>query len=105
LVVATSASPEDVEHLLDRAGVTDLVETATSADDVDASKPAPAAVEAALKEAGVKPDEAVMLGDTPYDVESARRAGVAILAVRTGGWDDEALAGAEAVYEDPAALL
>lgn len=105
LVVATSASPEDVEHLLERAGVADLIEAATSADDVAESKPAPDVVEAALEEAGVKPDEAVMLGDTPYDVESARRAGVAILAVRTGGWDDEALADAEAVYDHPADLL
>lgn len=105
LVVATSASPDDVEHLLDRAGVADLVEGATSADEVKESKPAPDVVEAALEEAGVRPDEAVMLGDTPYDVESARRAGVSILAVRTGGWDDEALSGAERVYADPADLL
>lgn len=105
LVVATSASPDDVGHLLERAGVADLVEGATSADEVEESKPAPDVVEAALEEARVGPDEAVMLGDTPYDVESARRAGVSILAVRTGGWDDEALSGAERVYADPADLL
>lgn len=105
LVVATSATPDDVEHLLERAGVADLVEGATSGDDVGESKPAPHVVEAALKEAGVEPDQAVMLGDTPYDVESAGRAGVAILAMRTGGWDDEALSGAAAVYDHPADLL
>jgi phosphoglycolate phosphatase-like HAD superfamily hydrolase len=46
-----------------------------------------------------------MLGDTPYDIEAARRAGVAAIAVRCGGWDDAALAGAIAIYDDPAALL
>ena len=46
-----------------------------------------------------------MLGDTPYDVEAAGRAGVRILAVRTGGWDDDALDGAAAIYDDPADLL
>ena len=105
LVVATSASPGDVDHLLERAEVADLVGAATSADDVGASKPAPDVVEAALEEAGVAAHEAVMLGDTPYDVEAAGRAGVPILAVRTGGWGDEALAGAATIYDDPADLL
>lgn len=105
LVVATSAGPDDVEGLLERAGVADLIESATSADDVDASKPAPDVVQAALEEAGEDREAAVMLGDTPYDVEAAGRAGVRILAVRTGGWDDDALDGAAAIYDDPADLL
>jgi phosphoglycolate phosphatase-like HAD superfamily hydrolase len=46
-----------------------------------------------------------MLGDTPYDVDAARRAGVDALAVRSGGWDTEALDGAIAIYDDVADLL
>ena len=46
-----------------------------------------------------------MLGDTPYDVEAAKRAGITIIAVRSGGWADEDLKGALAVYDDPADLL
>src|SRR5690606_446349 len=95
----------DVVHLLERAGVKDLVGAATSADEVEASKPAPDVVEAALEEAGVAAEEAVMLGDTPYDVEAAGRAGVRILAMRTGGWDDDGLRDAAAIYDDPADLL
>lgn len=105
LVVATSASEDDLHGLLERAGVRDLIEDATSADEVEESKPDPDIVHAALEDAGFPPGQVVMLGDTPYDVEAATRAGVAVVAVRCGGWDDEGLAGAAAVYEDPADLL
>jgi HAD superfamily hydrolase (TIGR01509 family) len=105
LVVASSASGEDLEALLAAAGVEDLVEERTSSSDADASKPAPDILEAALRSAGVEPGEALMLGDTPYDVEASLRAGVAIVALRCGGWDGEALRGAVAVYDDPADLL
>jgi len=51
------------------------------------------------------PDEAVMIGDTPYDAEAARRAGVGFIGFRSGGWGDEDLTGAVAVYEGPLDLL
>ena len=105
LVVASSASEEDLGLLLEKAGVAELVEERTSSGDADSSKPAPDIVEAALESAGVEPGEALMLGDTPYDVEACLRAGVPIVALRSGGWDDEALEGAVAVYADPADLL
>lgn len=105
LVVATSAGGDVLDDLLRAAGVQDLVEDATSASDVEDSKPEPDAVKAALRKAGAAPDEAVMIGDTPYDVEAATRAGVAILAVRTGGWDDASLKDAAGIYDDPADLL
>ena len=60
---------------------------------------------AALRSAGCDPSEAIMLGDTPYDVEAATRAGVAAVALRCGGWSDDALAGAAAIYDDPRDLL
>ncbi len=81
------------------------MEERTSSDDADASKPAPDIVLAALRSAGVGPEDAVMLGDTPYDVEACGRAGVRIVALRCGGWDDRALEGAVAVFDDPADLL
>lgn len=105
LVVATSASKDDMDALLEQAGIQDLMEEKTSSSDADASKPDPDIVQAALESADARPAEAIMLGDTPYDVEASLRAGVRIVAVRCGGWDDEALEGAVAVYDDPADLL
>lgn len=105
LSVATSASEEDMGALLEQAGIEDLIEERTSSGDAEESKPDPDIVEAALKAAGVEAGEAVMLGDTPYDVEAARRAGVRCVAVRCGGWGDADLADAVAVYDDPADLL
>jgi len=105
LVVATSASKDDMAALLKAAGVADLVDAKTSSSDADASKPAPDIVEAALANAGCAPHEAVMLGDTPYDVEASGRAGVRCVALRCGGWDDQALSAAAAIYQDAADLL
>ena len=105
LVVATSASEDDLGPLLERAGVADLLEDATNSDDAEASKPAPDIVAAALEKTGEPGARVLMLGDTPYDVEAALRAGVGIVGVRTGGWDDDALEGALAVYRDCAEIL
>jgi len=105
LIVATSASKEDVRLLLQRAGVQDLIQQTVSSDDVEASKPDPDIVHAAAEKSGQPAKQLIMLGDTPYDVEAARRAGIEIIAVRSGGWTDHDLEGAAAVYEDPADLL
>lgn len=105
LVVATSASESDLSALLDAAGVVDLIRSATSAGDADASKPSPDIVEAAVARANADRGRLLMLGDTPYDVEAARRARVPIVAVRCGGWDSPDLDGAAAIHDDPADLL
>ena len=105
LVVATSASEEDLNALLEQGGLDDIIEKATSSDDAEESKPAPDIVEAALKKARASPNEAYMIGDTPYDVAAARRAGVEIIGVECGGWPVESLRGAVAVYKDPADLF
>ena len=105
LVVATSASAEDLDGLLAQAGVADVIAAATNADEAEESKPAPDIVAAALARAHVPPEHVVMLGDTPYDVEAARRAGVRCIALRCGGWDDAALRDAVEIHQDPAALL
>ena len=54
---------------------------------------------------GPRADELVMIGDTPYDVEAATRAGVRIIGFRSGGWDDEDLSGAVEIPDGPAHLL
>ncbi len=105
LVVASSSKRETLEALLELAGATDLIESSTSTDDADASKPAPDIVGTALGRLGLPKDAVVMLGDTPYDVEAAQRAGVSLIGLRCGGWDDAGLEGAVAVYDDPADLL
>lgn len=105
LVVATSAAKDELKSLLEAAGVRDLIEDATSAGDVDSSKPDPDVVLAALETTGEPADAVVMLGDTPYDVEAASRAGVRIVGVRSGGWSDAELRGAIAVYHDSEDLL
>lgn len=107
VVLATSASKDDLDRYVDLLGVGDVVEVATCADDVATSKPAPDIFAAALKKVGVAADEAVAVGDTPYDVEAAGRAGIGTVAVLTGGFDEQTLeeAGADKVYPDVAALL
>lgn len=105
LAVASSAKQEELRHLLKICGADAYIETKTSSDDADRSKPDPDIVHVALKELGLPVSAVVMLGDTPYDVEAAERAGIGTIAVRCGGWDDEALRDAIAIYEDPADLL
>jgi beta-phosphoglucomutase-like phosphatase (HAD superfamily) len=81
------------------------VQGAADSSDADSSKPDPDIVKAALARLKLTPEEAVLLGDTPYDVEAAGRAGVATIAVRSGGFPDDDLKGAIALYDDAADLL
>jgi HAD superfamily hydrolase (TIGR01509 family) len=106
LVVATSAKAEEVRALLEQAGVSDLIQLASSSDDADRSKPDPDIVQAALRKSGSQALHSAMIGDTPYDIEASSRARVPTIALRCGGgWGDDALAGAVAIYDDPADLL
>ena len=105
LVVATSAKDEELKKFLALAGVADLIEEQATKDDAKNSKPDPDIVHAALKAGGIRADDALMLGDTPYDIEAARTAGVGTVAVNSGGWQDHELKGAVATYRDAAALL
>jgi HAD superfamily hydrolase (TIGR01509 family) len=104
LVAATSAGSDEVRELLERAGVDDLVRERVTADDVDRTKPDADPVRAALARVRARPEEAVLLGDTPYDLASARKARVAMIALRCGGWDF-ADGGPAAVYDDPMDLF
>jgi HAD superfamily hydrolase (TIGR01509 family) len=105
LVVATSAKKDELEDLLKQAEIQDLIQDATTSDDAENSKPDPDIIEAALEQGGFPAEQTVMLGDTPYDVLASNRAGVPIIALRSGGWGDEDLEGAVAIYDDPADLL
>lgn len=105
LVAASSAKADELGPLLAVVGVKGLLQDATSSDDAERSKPDPDIVQEAVRRTGHRAGELVMLGDTPYDVEAARRAGVRIIALRCGGWDDDGLRGAAAIYDGPADLL
>ena len=105
LVVATSASDDELGGLLAALGAEWLKEEATTSSDADRSKPDPDIVHVAVEKAGVGAPRCVMIGDTPYDVEAATRAGVPMIGLRCGGWGDEELRGAAEIYEDPADLL
>ena len=105
VVVATSAKEEEVEALLTICGGQALVKDATTSDDAERSKPDPDILVAALEKSGSSPDRAIMIGDTPYDIEAARRAGLRTIALRCGGWDDAELHGSIAIYDDPRDLM
>jgi HAD superfamily hydrolase (TIGR01509 family) len=105
VVLASSASADELDHYVALMGVADLVDARTSIDDVETSKPAPDIFATALEKLGVAPDEALAIGDTPYDIESAGKSGIATVAVLSGGFAADALADAAAVYLDAAELL
>lgn len=105
VVAASSAQEQELGKLLGIAGVSDLMDDATSSDDAEESKPEPDIIRVALHRAKATPTSAIMIGDTPYDIEAASRAGVATIALRSGGWSDAHLRGAVAIYDDPADLL
>ena len=104
-IVATSAKDEELKGLLEAAEVHDLMEDKATASDAKRSKPDPDIVHAAIEESEISSKNLVMIGDTPYDIEAATRAKVRVIAFRSGGWTDEALAGAAEIYDGPADLL
>lgn len=104
-VVATSAKDEELQALLKAAQVDDLMQERATSSDAKRSKPDPDIVQAAIEESGISQEDLVMIGDTPYDVEAAGRAGVRAIGFRSGGWSDEALKGAVEIYNGPADLL
>lgn len=104
-VAATSAKREELGAILKAAGVEDEIDLSTTSDDADRSKPDPDIIVSALKKAKLAKDEAAYLGDTPYDVAAARRAGIPVVALTCGGWTDEELAGATEIYATPRDLL
>ena len=107
VVYCTSGSPEDVEDFRRKIGCDDVVAAVVDSGDVEQSKPAPDIVRAALEAVDVRPEDAVMVGDTVYDVRAAAAAGVDCIALMCGGIGESELreAGAAAVYGNPSELL
>jgi HAD superfamily hydrolase (TIGR01549 family) len=105
VVLASSAKSDEVEHYLGLLGVGDAISGHTTSADVEATKPHPDLVEAAIEKAGSR--DALMIGDSIWDVEAAQRIGVPSLAVLTGGFSKRELeaAGANEVRPQLADLL
>ena len=104
VVLASSSIEAHLDHFLDLLDVRDLADAWTMKDDVESSKPDPDLVATALEQAGTR--DAVMVGDTPWDVESAKRAGIETICVLTGGFGETELraAGAASVFDSVAEL-
>jgi HAD superfamily hydrolase (TIGR01509 family) len=107
IVLASSAGPDQFRVMRAALGADDAIDEATSAADVEQSKPAPDIVQVALAKAEVEPDRAVFVGDTVWDVQACQRAGVRCIAVLTGGIgrDELEAAGASEIYQGPQELL
>jgi HAD superfamily hydrolase (TIGR01509 family) len=105
-LLASSAKEQEVDHYLDLLAARELADGWTSSADVESTKPEPDLVHAALAKAGADARDAVMVGDTPWDVQAAERAGVPTIAVMTGGFSEAELrdAGAQDVFESVAEL-
>jgi HAD superfamily hydrolase (TIGR01509 family) len=100
VVLASSAKEWEVDHYLELLDAKELVDDWTTSDDVEKTKPEPDLVHAALDKVGGTAEDALLIGDTVWDVEAAHRAGVDTLAVRTGGFSEAELtdAGAREVF-------
>lgn len=107
LALASSADKDDLKIYKRIANIEDLIEEETSATDASKAKPHPDIFEATLDRLGLPPKKCMALGDTPYDAESAGKAGLRTIGVTTGGWSHQELldAGCVAVYESVADLL
>lgn len=100
IVIATSSNEEDLSFYINLLGIGDLIEAATSKDDVEMSKPAPDVFAAALEKLGTRPDRTLVVGDTPYDVLAAHRSSLPIAAVRCGKFPENTLEKAELLFDD-----
>jgi HAD superfamily hydrolase (TIGR01509 family) len=104
VVLASSSIERHLERFLDVLRAREVVDAWTTKDDVEASKPDPDLVEAALDRAGTR--DAILVGDTPWDVKAAQQAGIETICVLTGGFSEAELreAGATDVVESVAEL-
>jgi len=108
IALASSGKEEEVRHYEKIAGIEGLSDSLTTADQVAHSKPKPDVFVAALRTLGhLLPEEAIAIGDTPYDVDAAKRIGVPIIGLLCGGFPENVLRdeGAGAVFRDPADLF
>lgn len=100
MVLASSSNEEDLDWFVELLGIADLLDGRTTADDVDAPKPAPDIFAAALRMLDMPAEDVLVVGDTPWDILAAHRNGLAIAAVRSGGFPSETLGKAEIIVDD-----
>lgn len=107
IALASSAKSDELKAYKRVAGIDGMTDVETSSDDAERSKPHPDIFSAALEKLGLPGERALVIGDTPYDAEAARRAGIASVGVLCGGFAgaDIRAAGAHRIYRDPADLL
>ena len=108
IVLASSARTETIEHYKQLLDIADLIDGATSTDDVEKSKPEPDIFNSALNKLdGIAAEEVIVVGDSPYDAIAAKKANLKTIGVLGGGFSRETLtdAGCVAIYRDPADLL
>lgn len=107
IALASSAKGTELKVYKTAAGIDGLTDVETSSDDAERSKPHPDIFRAALDRLGLAPDRVVVVGDTPYDADAARRAEVASVGVLCGGFAEADIraGGAAKVYRDPVDLL
>jgi HAD superfamily hydrolase (TIGR01509 family) len=100
VVLASSAKDAELKGHLEVLGIDDLLDDRTTADDAEHSKPCPDIFQAALGD--LDPKDAVVIGDTPWDAQAARKAGIPMIGVLTGGFSEQCLRenGAKEVYRD-----
>jgi HAD superfamily hydrolase (TIGR01549 family) len=107
LVLASSGQQRHVDVFLDKLDARDLADEWTTSDDVESSKPAPDLLQVALKKLGAPTGaSSVMIGDSVWDIEAAKKASMPAIAVRSGGFGDDELqeAGAVGIYDTPGDL-
>ena len=107
VVLASSGKPHHVERALDLLDARELADAWTTSEDVESTKPAPDLLQVALKKIGEPVDApSVVVGDSVFDVEAAKNAGMPAIVVRSGGFGDDELrdAGAIGIYDTPADL-
>ncbi|PWC54504.1 HAD family hydrolase [Azospirillum sp. TSO22-1] len=107
VALASSAKGDELAVYKRAAGIDDLVDTETAKEDADKSKPHPDIFQAALAKLGIRPEEAVVVGDTPWDAKAAAKAGIPMVGVLCGGFAEADLraAGCREVWDDPEDLL
>lgn len=107
VVLASSASEDDYNRLVDVIDADHVIHTGTQSGDVETAKPEPDIFMAAVQKGDLDPQKTIVVGDTVWDMKAARKAGLSCIAVLTGGIDEHALrkAGAGEVYKDAADLL
>jgi len=107
VVLASSAKEDELKYYVDLLGISAFLAATTSIDDVETSKPEPDIFTVALERIGVDPSDAIVVGDTPYDIEAAQRSGTTAIGLTSGPFDERQMkaAGAVAVFADVAALL